>query len=152
MEAILGILATLKVDNTLWVQLGVFLFAYLVMSQLVFKPYLDAYQKRQDKTVGGEEQAEKLAQDALVIQNSYEEKLREVNAEFKSIYDKEKSEAQKVYNEKVGLARTEADSIIDATRKEIETNVAAVKQELKNEIPAISAAMTAKLIGKEASQ
>lgn len=152
MEAVLGILDTLKLNNTIWIQLGCFMVAYLAMSQLLFKPYYEAYRKRQERTVGGEETAEKLTQEALEMQESYEGKLRAVNAEFKTIYDQEKSEAQKSFNDKVAGARKEAEGVLEETRTQVATKVVDVQKDLEKEIPAISSAMASKLIGKEISQ
>lgn len=149
MDAILGILNTLKLDNTIWIQFGCFTVAYLAMSQLLFKPYYQAYVKRKERTVGGEENAEQMLQEAAVITENYENRLREINGEYKTIYDQEKTEAQRAFNAKVAEARKEAEAMTEQVREKISAQVKEAQKDVEKEISSVSAAMASHLIGKE---
>lgn len=149
MDILLGVLETLKINNSIWVQLGCFLVAYLALSNLLFKPYYEAYQKRQSQTVGGEEEATSLAQEADEIREKYEAKLREVNSQTKGLFDSAKDDAIKEQLDILTNARNAAEHSAHEAQGKIQVEVDRAKSELKNEVGPVSQAIASRLVGKE---
>lgn len=152
MEALTGVLQTLKLDHTIWIQLGCFVVAYLALSNLIFKPYYKVLMQRKEQTTGGTESAERLVQEAGALTEKYELRAREINAEFKAIYDQERASATKAYGEKVAAAREGAQALAENIREKVSGEVKKAKGELSREVPQVSAAIASKLIGKEVTQ
>lgn len=151
MDIVVSLLRSLGVNSTIWFQLGCFFVAYLAVTELVFKPYLRAYEERQKRTVGGEETAAKTVEEIGVLQNQYESKVRALNAEIKGIYDTSRGEAQKRYDETMSAARKQADAALESTRAQITTQVEAAEHALKSEVPALGNAIASRLAGKDLS-
>ena len=152
MEALVGVLNTLKINHTIWIQLGCFMVAYVALSNLIFKPYFKVIEKRRESTSGGEELAEKMVREAAAIKDQYETRAQEINAEFKAIYEQQRSAATKEYSQKLSVARAAAQQLGEQSRAQIGKEVGRVQAELTKEIPAVSAAIASRLIGKEVVQ
>jgi len=149
MDIVVSLLRSLGVNSTIWFQLGCFFVAYLAVTELVFKPYLRAYEARQSRTIGGEVGAAKTVEEIGVLQNQYESKVRALNNEIKGIYDTSRAEAQKKYDEMMQAARKQGDEILEANRAQIATQVEVAERNLKSEVPTLGAAIASRLIGKD---
>ena len=146
-----AILTGLGVNSTVWIQLGLFLFTFVLLNNLVFKSYQRAFQERHDKTLGGEDLTKQLVLEAQEIQSRYEKRARQVNDQIKSAYDSAMGEAYKKQNEIMENTRKEAAEALKQARAKITTQVRDARGALHNDLPAISSLIVAKLMGKEPS-
>jgi F-type H+-transporting ATPase subunit b len=144
-----NLLQVLKLDATILPQFLIFLIAYLALSQLVFKPYLKAFDRRREATVGGKEIADQLILETQNIHYNYETKAREINTEINSIFANARKEATKLQDEIVLSARAESEKLLKKSREEISNHVSRTREELKKQVPEISQAISDRLLGKE---
>lgn len=151
MQIAVSLLHALGVDQTIWIQLACFLVSYLALTQLVFKPYMKAFHERENRTVGNEESAVRIIEEAQVLTGSYEKKAREINSQIKHIYDLKRSEAMKDYEALIQTARDNSSDAIESAREKIKTEVESARKKLALEIPAVSAAIASRLVGKDLS-
>lgn len=143
------ILKSLGIDFTLWIHLACFLIAYFGFTTLVLKPYMAALRERERRTLGNEEMAVRLVDEANELHSEYERRARALNSELKGAFDQSRSEAMREYDTMVNVARDEAAKLIAASRVEIAAEIQNTRKILMAEIPAVSAAITTKLAGKE---
>ena len=151
MQIVLSLLSALGVNETIWIQLGCFLVSYVALTQLIFKPYLKAYHERENRTVGGEETAIRIIEEAQELTGTYEKKAREMNSEIKHVYDRKRAEAMKDYEAMLAEARENSSTLIEAAREKVKTEVEAARKKLSAEIPAVSSAIATRLAGKDLS-
>ncbi len=149
MDIVNSLLKVLGIDSTVWFQLVSFLIAYLALSNLVFKPYLKAFHERERRTVGSEESAVRIVEEAQQLQMNYEQRAKHLNSEIRSVYEAHRAEATKQYEKQVEAARAESATALDSARQKISTEVQAARKALSAEIPAVSAAIAARLSGKD---
>lgn len=146
------LLKSLGIDvNTLWIHVLCFAVGYLALSNLIFKPYSAALRERENRTVGGDELAQKLLMQAAEISTDYEHKAKAISASIREEYDKNRQEAQKESEALIAKARGEAARLLEASRATIAQEIATAKTALSAEVPAITAAITSKMAGKEIS-
>lgn len=145
----MDILNSLGVNNTLWIQLVCFLVSYAALTQLVLKPYLAAMHEREKRTVGNEEAAGRLLEEAGTLYSQYETRARAINTEMKAQYDAARLAATKQAESIMAGARGEASQLLESSRQKITTEVQGARKSLSNEIPAIGAAIATKLAGKD---
>lgn len=145
------ILTGLGVNSTIWIQLGLFLFTFVLLNNLVFKSYQKALDERHHKTVGGEDLTKQLLSEAQEIQARYEKRAREVNVDIKSAYDLAMGEAYKKQSEILENTRKEAAEAIKQARAKIGAQVRDAQGQLQKEMPAISGLIASKLMGKDLS-
>ena len=143
------ILTALGVNSTIWVQFVCFLVAYVAISQLVFKPYMAAFNERVRRTSGQEESAEQILSEMHSLRSQYEHKARDVNAQFKAIYDQRRTEAMREYDRIVQAARELASKYIEENRQEIQREVEKARKDMVEQSPQVGAAIATRLVGKD---
>ena len=148
----MNILTSLGVDWTLGVHLVSFLVSYLALTQLVFKPYMRAYEEREKRTFGNEREAERLIRESGELQAQYEQKAKVLNSQIKSVFDASRSEAQREYDQLVQVARDLASKELEANRSWIGQEIQKTRTALGAEVPALSAIIASKLAGKDLSR
>jgi F-type H+-transporting ATPase subunit b len=141
----------LGVDSTLWIHLVCFLISYFALYFLILKPYMAAFVEREKRTVGSEEAAVRLVEEANDLQTQYALKSRELNTQMKSFYDTARATAQKQSEQVIGEARTQAATLLKQNREQIAGEVAKAQKTLQAEIPSVGAAIASKLAGKDLS-
>jgi F-type H+-transporting ATPase subunit b len=146
------IFETLGINQTLFMQFGIFMVVYLVLSNVVFKPYLAAFTKRKEQTVGKTDLAERFIKETEELEVEYSSKAREMNRETKEIFDNSRSQAMKQYDQVVSQARGRANEILASARTEIEAQVSAARTKLDAEIPSVTQAINSQVVGKELAQ
>jgi F0F1-type ATP synthase membrane subunit b/b' len=144
-----GILTGLGVNSTVWVQLGLFLFTFVLVNVVVFKPFQKALEERHHKTFGSEDITKQLVAEAQEIQGRYEKRARDVNVQIKTAYDSALSQAYKKQSEILEATRKESNDSIKRAREQIMVQVREARAQLERDLPVISALISSKLIGKE---
>jgi F0F1-type ATP synthase membrane subunit b/b' len=152
MATITNIISALGINQTLWVQLALFLFAYLFLRYFVFQPYFRAFEDRQSKTTGNQEKAEQIFSQTRELEAMYQRKARGLNADVKTIYDKARLEAtieqERIHSE----AREKAKASLDKARLHIQEQVAIARAELDKQAPELSRAIAERLLPTEVKQ
>jgi len=149
MDQLLTILTGLGVNQTIWVQLALFLITFLVLNNVVFKRYQVALVERHQKTLGGEDLTKQLVLEAQDIQARYEKRARQVNEQIKSAYDTAVGAGYKKQNDILEATRKEAADTIKQARDKISEQVREARGQLQRELPAISSLISTRLTGKE---
>ncbi len=149
MDIISGVLEQLKIDNTLWIQLICFLVTYVFITNLLIKPYYQAFLRRQARTVGNQEQANKTAEEAEAQFLKYQEQARAINLEIKDIFDRSRKSAAQEQDKLLASARAEGQSKIESGRTEIASESNRARQEVQKEVADISQLIRAKMLGRE---
>lgn len=147
----MDILKSLGVDETLWMHLACFLASYLALTQLVFKPYLKAFHEREKRTVGNEEHAARLIEQAQDLHGQYEQRAKVINSQIKLAFDSSRGEALKEYDRLLQAARDQATKLLEETRAGLSKEIQNARKTLSGEVPAISLAIASKLAGKDLS-
>jgi F-type H+-transporting ATPase subunit b len=146
------IFASLGLNWTLFVQMGVFLVVFVILKAVLFEPYFAAYRQRKERTEGQAEAAERYVHEAKDLEAKYAIRAQEINAQYKAIFDKNRSETMKECDRVIQDARGRAKSWTEQARTKIEKEVRDAKQQLSPDIPVISQMITAKMLGKEAAR
>ena len=134
MEIISGLIDSLELDPSLFVQLGIFLLSYFVLHYLLFKPYNMVAQRRFDATTGRLESVTQFYEEIELLKREYGKAVKETNKKVKEIYDRcdsvAKKEAQDI------MIKAESEYLAEKTMrsKEIEARY----QEESKKIPQLS--------------
>lgn len=111
-----SLIQALGVDSTFFIQFGIFLLFYPILSRLLFLPYFKLQNQREKETVERMKQVEKLEEKKKKLQQEYEQKAHGINERFSKMYNEEskllkesflrrkeekKEENKKIYEQKV---------------------------------------------------
>ena len=146
----MDLLTNLGVNSTFWAQLGIFLFTYFIVTELLFKPYLKSYLRRLELTEGNEEQAEKLNTQVSDLTVKFENISKDINTKIKHFYDLANNEAREHQAKTLEVAMMEAETTIQKNRQVIATEMEQARKELKQAIPEISKDVELKFLGSDA--
>ncbi len=147
----MALLKSLGIDFTLFFHVGCFAVAYLALSNLIFKPYLKALALREARTIGGEELAATLMNEADAINVEYETKAKAVSASIRAEYEKNRLQALKESESLLAAARTQVTALLEQSRTKISSEITTARSKLAGEVPAITSAIASKMAGKEIS-
>ncbi len=150
MDTVLGIFTSLGVNSTISIQFVIFVIAYVIVLNLVVKPYYNAYLERQKRTQGNQDLAETLTAQARELEASFQRKARSLNLDIKDIYDKAKSEAVREQDKISGQAREKSKTIVDAARTQLKDETNRAREALIKEAPIVGQAIADRLLAKEA--
>lgn len=134
----MDVLDSLGVNQTIVLQFGVFLVCYLIISNLLFKPYFAAFSKRDELTVGQSAEASQIWKQVELLQQQFESEAKDLNMKVKEIYDAHKIESSKLYNEALIVARQEAKELLENSRKTLKLEIQSLEKPLANEIAEMS--------------
>src|SRR5579885_2037149 len=91
----MNVLTQLGVNQTLWIQLVLFLVTYLFLSQFLFKPYLRVIHARKKNTGGAVVEANQISTGAENLAAEYQQKVKQHHDEASSLYQKIRTEGVK---------------------------------------------------------
>jgi F0F1-type ATP synthase membrane subunit b/b' len=144
------ILKTLNLNATLFYQFGVFILTYLILSPLLFKPYLKAYLKRAEMTTFSETTASQLLAETKEFNLKYDVKAREINDRISEVFSGARAQGQHESDEIVRAQQKQVEAKLAEARAKIETQVSSVRAHLNERVADFGAQMARRLLGKEA--
>lgn len=116
------------------------------MNFIVFRPYLKAHDERVRRTLGGQEEAKNLLDQADKAEETYKAEAKKLNAEIKDIFSASNAKAKSEVDTILVKAKEEADKQVDAGRKALNQSVSEAKQAMESHIPGISEKIQSKFM------
>ena len=147
MNNILSIIHSLGINDSLFVQMAIFVFVYLMLQTIVFRPYHRAHQRRKAATIGNNETANQLIEKARKLEDAYQGKARAISAKIASIYEKERLEATAEQDKIFSESREQIQRILEKARLHVQEETALARERLSREAPQIGAAIADRLLG-----
>lgn len=119
---------------------------FLVASYFLFNPVRDMLAKRQAKIKDELDHAAKDKEDAAVLREQYEEKLKNIDKEAEAILSDARKRARENENKIVAEAKEEAARIIDRAKVEAELEKQKAADDVKREMVVIASMMAGKVV------
>lgn len=95
MEMLSGLIQSLELDLSLFIQFGIFLLSYVFLHYVLFKPYNEKAQERYSKTTGSIESANQFDEEIELLKREYGKAVKKTNADVKQIHEAKQDEAKK---------------------------------------------------------
>jgi F-type H+-transporting ATPase subunit b len=142
----MAILAQLGINQTLFLQLFIFLFTFPLLAIFVFRPYLDLVLEREKKTKGSEDSAVEIRKKTNELTSQYENKARKLSGEIKTIFDDYRQEANLEYQNIISKAREESQKILNATKEKVSFDLAEASKKISSEVPELAKTIKQKML------
>lgn len=139
----------IDVDGTLLIQLGLFLIMLLVLSRLVFRPYLQLKAEREKGIGGAKHEAKEMESKARAMVADYDAKLTRAKQRGGDERAKVRAEAAAHERQVVGAARDEAGKTVEAARLKIGRDAGQARAQLDAQALALARQMAKKILGRE---
>ena len=141
----------IDLDGTFFIQLVVFLIAFLVLRQLVFKPMMSLFAAREAAIEGSRQEAREMETDAKVKAAAFEEEMRKVKSQVADERDKVRGEAMKTEREILEKTRTETQRTLQEAEKRLADEATRVRAEMKGQTAVLAKQIATRLLGRDVS-
>jgi len=142
----MAILNQLGINHTTLYCFFIFIFTFLFLKEILFRPYFIAFEEREGRTKGGENKAKDIQTKTEQAKQEFEDEARDVSAEIKSIFDETRGLATKEYEKVIYEARTSAEQVVEETRLRVSVEVKKAQDQMRVEIPGVALAITKKML------
>lgn len=139
----------IDLDGTVFVQFGLFLVLFIVLSQILWKPFLKLRDERQAGMGGARHEAEEMTAKTRDLNTSYDKKVSETKAKAADERQKLRTEAANREREILDEARSKAAAATAQSRETIATQAAAAKLKLDAEAALLAKAVAKRVLGRE---
>lgn len=137
----------LDINGWFFVQLANFLILFLVLNALLFKPVLQKFKERDDKTSGALEKARELDKQKDGVLTQVDLKLSDARSKAREVFEELSNEGMSVQKEALGSAQNEAVEINRKAKEDLKTAADKARAGLKADIETFSKNIVEKLVG-----
>lgn len=138
----------ISLDYSVVYQIFLFVILWLILSKLLFRPYLDLLEERERKTIGTQHDSTDLEHEGARLRMQYEEKIAQAQAagytDKEAILQEARQQREKVLNQ----AREEAMGILEGVRREVAMQLQQERQFAAAEVRTIAQEMANKVLGR----
>jgi F-type H+-transporting ATPase subunit b len=144
-----AILEQLEINNTFFIQLGIFAVLFFVLSAVYFKPFMRLFEVRHQKTVADREAAERLMQQADAKFEEYKARLAQERLAARKVFETALAEAKKEESAVLAKARDEAKKITQEAMESIALQRGKLKAELEADVEGMARTISEKLLSRK---
>ena len=139
----------IDLDGSFFIQLLIFLLAFFLLRQLVFKPMMSLFAAREAAIEGSRQEAREMETDAKVKAAAFDEEMRKVKAQVADERDKVRSEAMKTEREILEKTRLETQRTLQESEKRLGDEATRVRAEMRAQTASLAKQIAARLLGRE---
>ena len=141
----------IDVDGTVFVQFAFFVIMLVVLSRVLFKPYLAMRDARHKGIEGAREEASSMQERARATNADYDAKLTRERLRGADERAKLRGEGAIYERQVLGAARDESQKTLDAARGKIAADADQARAKLAAESSTLAKQIVKKILGREAA-
>ncbi|HSF60021.1 MAG TPA: ATP synthase F0 subunit B [Candidatus Binatia bacterium] len=138
----------ISLDYSVVYQVVLFLVVWVILSKVLFRPYVSLLEERERKTTGAEHDLSELEHEAARLRAQYEEKIAQAQAAGNGAKEAILQDARQQREGVLTQAREEAMSILEGVRRELANQMQKERQLAAAEVRAIAQEMATKVLGR----
>jgi F-type H+-transporting ATPase subunit b len=142
---------TLDFDNTVVLQMGIFVLLMFLLEPLLFRPVLRIFALREERTEGARAKARALEERAGELLKRYEKELERVHRVAATERERLRQETTALEAQILHAAREATEKILEEGRRRIEGEVNRIRFDLGRESEQLSRRIVEKTLGEGAS-
>ena len=140
--------SVIDLDGTLFIQLGIFFVAFLILKTLVFGPVMKLFDEREAAIGGARAQAEEMQTGARDKRDHFEGELRKVRQAATVAREKLRADGRVLARELTEKARAQSVETLAAAKTRLEGEAALARQKARAEVPALARQIAEKLLDR----
>jgi len=153
LSAFLGVLLSggsiIDLDGTVFVQLGMFFVAFLVLYALVFKPMVAVLEAREQAIDGARDEAKHLEHEVKEKQATFEAELRKVRGSAGEERERLRAEGLELERKLLDSVRGETATLVRDAGERLQVEAKRVRAELSHSQSELAREIASKVIGRE---
>jgi F-type H+-transporting ATPase subunit b len=136
-------------DHSIIYQVILFVVLWLLLSKVLFRPYLNLLEERERKTTGTQHDSAGLEHEAVKLKAEYEEKIAQAHTAGYAAREAIVQDARQQREKILGQAREEAARTLDRLRQEIAAAMEQEKRLAAAEVSVIASDLASKVLGRK---
>jgi|SRR6516162_1446074 F-type H+-transporting ATPase subunit b len=138
----------ISLDYSVVYQIVIFLVLWIILSKVLFRPYLNLLEQRERRTTGAQHDSTDLEHEGARLRAQYEEKIAQAQAAGYAAKEAILQEARQQREKVLAQVREEAMSMLEEVRREVASQVQRERQVATAEIRTIAQEMASKILGR----
>jgi F-type H+-transporting ATPase subunit b len=138
----------ISLDISVLYQVIIFLVLWLILSKVLFRPYLSLLDERERRTTGVRHELSELEHEGARVKAEYEEKLSQARAAGAAAKEAIVQEGRQQRERLLQQAREEATHTLERARREIERRLEQERTLLATEASEVAREMVGKILGR----
>ena len=138
----------ITIDISVVWQIVLFLGLWLIVSKVLFRPYMALLDEREQKTTGANDSAYHLEHEAERLRAQYDEAIANAAATGNATKEAIVQQARQQREELLSSAREEAAGILERVRQEVQSQLSQERELTIREADAVAHDMVSKILGR----
>jgi F-type H+-transporting ATPase subunit b len=139
----------ISLDISILYQIVIFLMLWLILSKVLFRPYVGLLDERERQTGGARHDTGELEREGSRLRAEYEEKINQARSAATAVKDAIIQEARQEREKLLHGAREEAARKLDGVRREVQRELEKERTILAAEAAAVAQDMASKVLGRK---
>jgi F-type H+-transporting ATPase subunit b len=138
----------ISLDISILYQIVIFVALWLILSKVLFRPYVGLLDARERQTGGARYDTGELEHEGVRLKAEYEEKMDQARSAAVAVKDVIVQEARQERERLLHNAREEAARKLDSVRREVQSQLEKERTLLPAEVAAVAQDMASKVLGR----
>src|SRR5215212_7615394 len=138
----------ISLDISILYQVILFVVLWMILSKLLFKPYVSLLDEREQQTTGAQHDSADLEHEGARLKKQYEEKIAEAEASAYAAKDAILQQARQQREAILGQAREEASNTLEQIRRDVASALEREKQLASAEVTTLAQDIVNKILGR----
>jgi F-type H+-transporting ATPase subunit b len=138
----------ISLDISVVYQIIIFVLLWLILSELLFKPYLRVLEERERRTSGARHDSGELEIEGGRLKAEYEQKIAEARSAGTQVRDAIVQEGRQERERLLQQAREEAAVTLETARRDVQTQLERERARLASEVTEVAHDMVSKVLGR----
>ena len=139
----------IDLDGTIWIQLGLFAIAFLLLRPLVFRPMIALFEARESAIEGAKLEALRLQDEAAAESQEFDEEMRRLRLQAGEERDRLRAEGKRLERTVLDRVREETDKQLAEADTQLASEAAKLRSEIDASVPVLAKQIASKLLNRE---
>jgi F-type H+-transporting ATPase subunit b len=139
----------IDLDGTIFLQLGLFFAAYVVLYFVVFRPMVALFEARELAIDGAKDDAQRLQREARDAGNTFDQEMAQVRRQASDERERLRQEGAKLERSVLESVRAETQRKLDEAEATLTQEAIRLRAELKTSVPALAHQIASKFLERE---
>jgi F-type H+-transporting ATPase subunit b len=138
----------ISLDYSVVYQIVIFLLLWIILSKLLFRPYLNLLDQRERRTTGAQHDSTDLQYEGARLRAQYEEKIAQAQAAGYAAKEAILQEARQQREKVLTQVREDTMRMLEEVRRELASQMQRERQVVADEVRTIAQEMASKILGR----
>jgi F-type H+-transporting ATPase subunit b len=139
----------IDLDGTIFVQLGLFFTAYVLLRFIVFRPMLALFEAREQAIDGAKDEAQRLQKEAKAAGKTFDQEMAKVRHQASEERERLRQEGVKLERSLLESVRIETQKKMGEAEAKLTEEAIRLRSELRTTVPMLANQIASKLLERE---